>query len=211
MSEASGALQEPWPDLALQRQGVSVGIWVFLASEILFFSGLFITYAIYRVLNPQAFQEAAAHTEIFYGTLNTGILLTSSMTMTVALRASSERLRGTTLAFLLVTLVLGLAFIGCKGLEYHDDLKKHLFPGDAGFPLSAPQTQLFWMLYWIMTGIHLVHLSGGILVVAVVVVLFWRRAVPVQDSTMEGVATYWHFVDSVWLVLYPLLYLAGRA
>jgi cytochrome c oxidase subunit 3 len=196
--------------LALQRQGVAVGIWVFLASEILFFSGLFITYAVYRALNPQAFQEAAAHTEIFYGTLNTGILLTSSMTMTVALRAASERLRGITLALLLITLVLGLAFIGCKGLEYHDDLTKHLFPGDPGFPLSAPQAQLFWMLYWIMTGIHLVHLSGGILVVAVVVVLFWRRAVPVQDSTMEGVATYWHFVDSVWLVLFPLLYLAGR-
>ena len=106
--------------------------------------------------------------------------------------------------------VLGLAFLFCKGLEYRDDLTKNLFPG-ADFPLKPPQTELFWMLYWIMTGIHAVHLSAGIAVVITVTVLFSRRIVPVQDSTMEGVATYWHFVDSVWLVLYPLLYLVGRS
>ncbi len=210
MSDVSRALQEPWPDLAVQRTGVSVGIWAFLASEILFFSGLFITYAVYRVSNAQAFQVAAAETELFYGTLNTAILLTSSMTMTVALRASGARLRRVTIACLAITAVLGLAFLFCKGLEYRDDFAKHLFPG-ADFPLKSPQTELFWMLYWIMTGIHAVHLSAGIAVVTVVTVLFWRRVVPVQDSTMEGVATYWHFVDSVWLVLYPLLYLVGRS
>ncbi len=210
MSDVSRALQEPWPDLAVQRTGVSVGIWAFLASEILFFSGLFITYAVYRVSNAQAFQVAAAETELFYGTLNTAILLTSSMTMTVALRASGARLRRVTIACLAITAVLGLAFLFCKGLEYRDDLAKHLFPS-ADFSLKPPQTELFWMLYWIMTGIHAVHLSAGIAVVTVVTVLFWRRVVPVQDSTMEGVATYWHFVDSVWLVLYPLLYLVGRS
>ena len=210
MSGASGALQEPWPNLAVQREGVHFGIWVFLASEILFFSGLFITYAVYRSFNPDAFYAAAAHTELFYGTLNTAILLTSSMVMTVALRASAARLRGITLACLALTALLGLAFLFCKGLEYRDDLHKHLFPG-AAFPLSSPQTQLFWMLYWIMTGIHAIHLSAGIAVVVAVAVLFWRRVIPVQDSTMEGVATYWHFVDLVWLVLYPLLYLVGRS
>jgi cytochrome c oxidase subunit 3 len=210
MSEASRAIQEPWPDLALQREGVSVGIWVFLASEILFFSGLFVTYAIYRSLNPQAFATAASHTDLFYGTLNTGLLLTSSVTMTVALRAASAELRRLTLACLMITAALGVGFLICKGLEYHDDLQKNLFPG-AAFPLASPPTQLFWMLYWIMTGIHAVHLSAGIAVVVVVVVLFWRQVIPVQGSTMEGVATYWHFVDSVWLVLYPLLYLVGRS
>jgi len=210
MSDVSRALQEPWPDLAAQRKGVHFGVWVFLASEILFFSGLFITYAVYRSFNPQAFAEAAKHTEIFYGTLNTGLLLTSSMTMTVALRAATARLRGLTLATLALTAALGLAFLFCKGLEYNDDLAKHLFPGPA-FPLVPAQTQLFWMLYWIMTGIHAAHLTGGIIVVVVVAVLFWRKTIPVQGSTMEGVATYWHFVDSVWLVLYPLLYLVGRS
>jgi cytochrome c oxidase subunit 3 len=89
-------------------------------------------------------------------------------------------------------------------------LEKNLLPG-AGFPLEPPQTQLFWALYWIMTGIHTIHLSAGIVVVAVVAILFWRSIIPVQGSTMEGVAIYWHFVDSVWLVLYPLLYLTGRS
>ncbi len=210
MSDVAPALQEPWPDLAVQREGVSVGIWVFLASEILFFSGLFVTYAVYRSFNSQAFTEAAAHTEIFYGTLNTALLITSSMTMTVALRAATARMRRLTLLCLALTILLGLGFLLCKGLEYRDDLTKNLFPGVA-FLLSSPQTQLFWMLYWIMTGVHAVHLSAGIAVVITVAVLFARRVIPVQGSTMEGVATYWHFVDSVWLVLYPLLYLVGRS
>jgi cytochrome c oxidase subunit 3 len=210
MSEVSRALQEPWPNLAVQREGVHFGIWVFLASEILFFSGLFIIYAVYRSFNPEAFAEAAKHTALFYGTVNTALLLTSSMTMTVALRAASARLRSVTLTALTLTALLGLGFLFVKGVEYHDDLAKNLFP-TASFPLSPPPTQLFWMLYWIMTGIHAVHLSAGIAVVIAVIVLFWRRVTPVQGSTMEGVATYWHFVDLVWLVLYPLLYLVGRS
>jgi cytochrome c oxidase subunit III len=210
MSDISRALQEPWPTLTVQREGVHFGIWVFLASEILFFSGLFVTYTVYRSLNPQAFTEAAKQTELLYGTINTGLLLTSSMTMTVALRAATARLRSITLAALTLTVLLGLAFLVVKGVEYHDDLAKNLFPGTS-FPLPSPPTQLFWMLYWIMTGIHAVHLSAGIAVVIAVAVLFWRRTIPVQGSTMVGVATYWHFVDSVWLVLYPLLYLVGRS
>jgi cytochrome c oxidase subunit 3 len=209
MSDVSAALQEPWPNLTVQREGVSVGIWVFLASEVLFFGVLISTYAIYRTFNAQAFRAAAAHTEILYGTINTVLLLTSSVAMTVALRASAARLSRVTITFLLITMALGLAFLLVKGLEYRDDLRQGLFPG-AGFPLSDPPTQLFWMLYWIMTGIHAIHLSAGILVVAIVAVLFGQRVIPIQDSTMEGVATYWHFVDTVWLVLYPLLYLVGR-
>jgi cytochrome c oxidase subunit 3 len=209
MSDASAALQEPWPDLAIQREGVSVGIWVFLASEVLFFGVLIATYAVYRSFNAHAFRAAAEHTEIAYGTINTVLLLTSSVTMTIALRASAAHVARVTLVCLLITMMLGLAFLLVKGLEYHDDLQQGFFPG-AGFPLSDPPTQLFWALYWIMTGIHAVHLSAGIVVVAVVGWLFRRGVIPVQDSTMEGVATYWHFVDTVWLVLYPLLYLVGR-
>lgn len=209
MTDVSAAVQEPWPDLAVQREGVGLGIWAFLASEILFFGALIAAYAVYRSFNPDAFRRAAEHTEILYGTINTVLLLSSSVTMTVALRASEARLRRATLVCLMLTLALGLAFLLVKGLEYKDDLDKGLFPG-VGFPLADAPTQLFWMLYWIMTGIHAIHLSAGILVVAAVVVLFWRRVIPVQDSTMEGVATYWHFVDSVWLILFPLLYLVGR-
>ena len=210
MSDVSRALQEPWPDLEVQREGVGLGIWAFLASEILFFGALIAVYAVYRAFNADAFRAAAAQTDVVYGTINTVLLLTSSMTMTVALRASEARLRAVTLTCLAITLALGIGFLAVKGIEYHDDVAKGLVPGPH-FALKEPATQLFWMLYWIMTGIHAIHLTAGILVVAVVIVLFRRDIIPVQASTMEGVATYWHFVDSVWLFLYPLLYLAGRS
>lgn len=210
MSDTAGALQHPWSTLRLQREGVGLGMWIFLVSEVLFFGGLFVSYAVYRSFNEEAFRIAGEHTEIVYGTINTVLLLTSSLTMTVALRAATANMRDLTLACLAVTAALGVAFLICKGLEYREDLKEHLFPGPH-FPLAPPATQMFWGFYWIMTGIHAVHLSGGIAIVLVVLVLFKRRVIPVQGSTMEGVAIYWHFVDSVWLVLYPLLYLAGRS
>ncbi|HEX4040857.1 MAG TPA: cytochrome c oxidase subunit 3 [Xanthobacteraceae bacterium] len=210
MSDTAGALQHPWSNLRLQREGVGLGMWMFLASEVLFFGALFVGYAVYRSFNEDAFRIAGEHTEIVYGTINTALLLTSSLTMTVALRAATANMRELTLVCLGITAALGVAFLLCKGLEYREDLKEHLFPGPH-FPLSPPATQMFWGFYWIMTGIHAVHLTGGIAIVLVVLVLFKRRVIPVQGSTMEGVAIYWHFVDSVWLVLYPLLYLAGRS
>ena len=140
MTDLARALQEPWPDLRLQRQGVSLGMWFFLASEVLFFGGLFVTYAIYRSFNAEAFRIAGAHTEIVYGSINTVLLLTSSLTMTVALRAATAQLRDLTLICLGVTAALGFAFLVCKGLEYHDDLTEHLVPGP-NFPLSPPATQ----------------------------------------------------------------------
>jgi cytochrome c oxidase subunit 3 len=205
-----GALQEPWPNLRLQREGVGLGMWIFLASEALFFAGLFCSFAVYRHFNGEAFQIAASHTEIVYGSINTVLLLTSSLTMTVGLRAATIHMRNLTLGCLAITAALGFAFLVCKGLEYRADLKEHLFPGPA-FPLAPPATQMFWGIYWIMTGIHAVHLSAGIGIVLVVFTLFKRRVIPVQGSTMEGIAIYWHFVDTIWLVLYPLLYLAGRS
>jgi cytochrome c oxidase subunit 3 len=208
MSEA--ALREPWSDLRLQREGVSLGMWIFLASEVLFFGGLFVSYAVYRSFNEDAFRLASAHAQILYGSINTALLLTSSLTMTIALRSATAKLRSLTLVCLGVTAALGIAFLACKGLEYREDLKEHLFPGP-NFPLSPPATQIFWALYWVMTGVHAVHLSVGIGVVLFVFVLFRRRVIPVQDSTMEGVVLYWHFVDSIWIVLFPLLYLGGRS
>ncbi len=210
MTDLARALQEPWPDLRLQREGVSLGMWFFLASEVLFFGGLFATYTVYRSFNAEAFRIAGSHTQILYGSINTALLLTSSLTMTIAVRAATVHIRRLTLLCLAATVLLGIAFVACKGLEYHEDLAEHLVPGPE-FPLSPPATQLFWGLYWIMTGIHAIHLSAGVLVVTAVLFIFQRDIIPVQGSTMEGIALYWHFVDSVWLVLYPLLYLVGRA
>lgn len=210
MSDTAGALQHPWPNLRLQREGVSLGMWIFLASEVLFFGGLFVSYAIYRSFNAEAFRIAGEHTKIIYGSINLALLLTSSLTMTVALRAATVNMRRLTLACLAATATLGVLFLICKGLEYRADLAAHLFPGP-DFPLTPPATQIFWGLYWVMTFIHALHLTGGILVVLTVFTLFKRRVIPVQGSTMEGLALYWHFVDTVWIILYPLLYLVGRA
>jgi cytochrome c oxidase subunit 3 len=210
MTDLSGALREPWPDIRLQREAVGLGMWFFLASEVLFFAALFCSYAVYRSFNAEAFRIAAAHTQIVYGSINLALLLTSSFTMTVALRAATARLRRPTLACLGATVALGIAFLVTKGLEYHADIEENLVPGP-DFPLKPAATAIFWGLYWIMTGIHAIHLTAGVGVVIVVMTLFWRGTIPIQGSTMEGVAIYWHFVDTVWIFLFPLIYLAGRS
>jgi cytochrome c oxidase subunit 3 len=210
MTDLTSALREPWPDLDRQREAVSVGIWLFIVSEVLFFGALFLGYAVYRVLYPEAFRIAAAQTDLFYGTVNLLLLLTSSATITIAVDASRRGMRRVFIACLAITMLLGAAFLVVKGFEYRDDLAKGLFPG-AQFPLYPPQTQLFWALYWVMTGVHAVHLAIGIGVVGVFTWLFWRRLLPIGSPAMLGVATYWHFVDTVWIVLYPLLYLVERS
>jgi cytochrome c oxidase subunit III len=204
------AVREPWPNLAMQREGVSLGMWTFLASEALFFAGLFASYAVYRSFNQEAFAIASAHTQVLYGSINTALLLTSSFTITIALRAASAELRSLMLSCLAVTAALGLAFLACKGLEYREDLREHLFPGP-NFPLSPPATRIFWGLYWVTTVVHAIHLSVGIGAVLVTLVAFQKRLIPPQGATMEGIALYWHFVDCIWIVLFPLLYLGGRS
>lgn len=210
MTETSRALHEPWPSLERQREGVSFGVWTFLASEALFFGGLFLAYAIYRNLYPAAFHTAAQETDVFYGTLNTAILLTSSLTMAVANRAADESFRRMTLWCLVATATLGLAFLVTKGFEYHDDIVKGMVPGPY-FPLHPAPTQIFWAFYWVATGVHAIHLTIGIGVVGVATTLLYRERLPLDGSTFEGIALYWHLVDIIWIVLLPLLYLIGRA
>ncbi len=210
MSETSPALREPWPNLMRQREAVTFGVWVFLASEALFFGGLLLGYTIYRNLYPQAFLTAARETDIVYGTLNTAILLTSSLTMAVAERGAQLKFRRMALWCLAATAVLGLAFLISKGFEYREDLSKGLFPGP-GFPLHPAETQIFWAYYWVMTGVHAIHLTIGIGIVTTVMVLLWRRSTPPESPVFEGVALYWHLVDVIWVILLPLLYLVGRA
>jgi len=210
MSETSAALHEPWPDVERQREGVSFGVWVFLASEVLFFGGLFLSYTVYRFLYGDAFKIAAHETDVFYGTLNTAILLTSSLTMAMAGRGSEAGFRRMTLWCLAATAAFGSAFLVVKGFEYHDDIVKGLIPGPA-FPLHPAETQIFWAFYWIATGVHAIHLTVGIGAVTIVAVLLWRGRLPVKATTYEGIALYWHFVDIIWIILLPMLYLIGRA
>lgn len=209
MSEAA-AVREPWHDLARQRQAVAVGIWLFVASEVLFFGALFLGYGVYRSLYPEAFRIAGAQTEVFYGSVNLVLLLASSAAMTIAVDAARQEMRRITVFCLALTIALGIAFLVCKGLEYRDDIARGLVPG-RHFPLQGPHTQLFWAFYWVMTSVHAVHLATGIVAVAILAALLWRRAIAVQTPAVFGVATYWHFVDTVWIILFPLLYLVGRS
>jgi cytochrome c oxidase subunit 3 len=213
MSETSVHLKEPWDDFTRQRQAGQFGIWIFLASEVLFFGALILTYTIYRIGNVHAFAQAGRETNIVYGTINTVILLTSSLTMAVASQAASEKagFRRLTLGVLAATAALGVAFLVVKGFEYREDIDKHLVPG-SHFGLSEPAAQLFFGLYWLITGIHAIHLSIGICMVARLALLGWRRRVVLDDNPqLEATGLYWHLVDVVWIFLYPLIYLPGRS
>jgi cytochrome c oxidase subunit 3 len=213
MSDESALLREPWFDFGRQREAGKFGIWVFLASETLFFGALMLTYTVCRIEHPDAFAAAGRETNIWYGTINTALLLTSSLTMAVAAQAAEApvRLRRLVVACLIATALLGIAFIVIKGFEYKEDIDKHLVPG-SGFALPQAGAQLFYGFYWLVTSVHAIHLSIGI---ALVGRLFWvliRRELPAKDNPeIEVTALYWHLVDIVWIFLYPLIYLPGRA
>ena len=209
MSDVAAILREPWPDVERQRYGASFGIWIFLVTEMLFFGVLFLSYAVYRSLHPEAFHTASHETDIVYGTTNTFILITSSLIMTMAERAAGEGWRRLAVSCLLVTAGLGTAFLVVKGFEYSEDISKGLLPGPA-FPLHPASTQLFWGLYWIMTMVHAIHLTVGVGVVLVLTALIARNVVPLRAPAAEVTSLYWHFVDVIWVTLYALIYLPGR-
>jgi cytochrome c oxidase subunit III len=213
MSEVGTLIREPWERFARQRDAGKFGIWVFLASEVLFFGALILTYAVCRVEHPQAFAAAGRETNIFFGTLNTAILLTSSLTMAVASQAaaSGEPFRKLVLSCLLATAALGLAFLVVKGFEYKEDIEKHLVPG-AHFALKQAGAQLFYGLYWLVTGVHALHLTIGIALVLRLALTGFRRRLQLRENPeIEVTGLYWHLVDIVWIFLYPLIYLPGRS
>jgi cytochrome c oxidase subunit 3 len=204
------ALHKPWRSLHRQREGAAFGLWVFLGSEVMFFGCALLAYAVYRSLWPGAFAAAARETNIIYGTVNTALLLTSSLTMAAAAEGARAGLRRMTLLCLAATVAFGLGFLVVKGFEYREDITKHLVPG-AGFRLGEPQAQIFFAFYWLLTGVHAVHLSIGIGITTTLGIQAWRGSRPLASPGFEAAGLYWHFVDLVWIFLYPLLYLAGRS
>jgi cytochrome c oxidase subunit 3 len=202
---------KPFENLERQHMAVSFGMWVFLISEILLFAGLFAGYSVYRGLYPQGFLAAGRETDIVYGTINTAILMTSSLTLAVAGRAARADFGRMARRLLIVTFLLGLSFLVLKGFEYREDIAKHLLPGP-DFPLAQPGAQIFFSYYWIMTGVHAVHVTCGLIALLRLIVvsrnnLAWLSGSASEDAT----ALYWHLVDIIWIVLYPLLYLVGRS
>ena len=242
------ALQHHFDTMAQQKEAAVVGMWVFLLTEILFFGGLFAAYMIYRVWYFDAFAQASATLDLFWGGLNTAVLIASSLTMALAVRSAQTNQRSATVNWLILTMLLGAVFLGVKVIEYSDKFEHHHVPG-ASFvwashepaagegggaehaePVHAPApgakygdvgtlsgdelqrtTQIYFSLYFTMTGLHALHMIVGIGLMAVITWMAWKGRFDSEYYTpVEMGGLYWHFVDIVWIFLFPLLYLVNR-
>jgi cytochrome c oxidase subunit III len=200
-------------DAPQQRSAVRLGMWTFLATEILFFGGLFTAYTIYHFAYPEAFREASRTLDWVLGTTNTAILISSSLSMAMAVHAAEKRRRHALAAFLSVTAVLGAIFLSIKCVEYAHKFHEHHVPGPyfEAADFSYGQAQLFFSLYFSMTGLHALHMVIGIgLLLALIFSARQGRFESGNFLPVEMTGLYWHFVDIVWIFLFPLLYLIGR-
>ncbi len=207
------ALAHQFDSLEQQREASTLGMWVFLVTEVLFFGGLFATYSVYRSWYPEAFAAASHELYVWAGTLNTAVLITSSLTMALAVHAAQTDNRRALIAFLILTMVLGAAFLGVKAYEYYGEFAEHHVPG-FGFQFEQEyfrHAQVFFSLYFMMTGLHALHMIIGLGIMSVMLVWAWRGVITSDyHSPIEISGLYWHFVDIVWIFLFPLLYLIGR-
>lgn len=209
MSEAAQPLHEPWTEPARQAEAYAFGLWLFLASEALFFSGLFFAYTALRFLDPVSVRAAAHEANVWFGTLNTGFLLTSSLCVAVAERAQEADRGAAARLALWIGLGLGAAFLVVKGFEYAEDIREGLLPG-AHFALRQRGAVLFWGFYWIATGVHAIHVTVGLALLSRLILLAHQGKLAAREASLRTSALYWHLVDVIWVVLYPLIYLVGR-
>jgi cytochrome c oxidase subunit 3 len=206
-------LQHHFDSMEQQAEASTLGMWVFLCTEILFFGGLFMAYLVYRHASPEGFQEASHALSRFWGTTNTLVLICSSLTMALAVRAAqTSRPRKTQVGWLVATMVFGVGFLGIKAIEYYDKFVDHHVPGPNFHwdGLYAKPAEQFYSLYFAMTGLHALHMIIGLGIMVVIAILAWRNTFDEEYYTpVEVAGLYWHFVDIVWIFLYPLLYLIG--
>ncbi len=241
---AHPALQHQFDDLAQQKESSTLGMWLFLVTEIMFFGGLFLAYVVYRRAYSEAFLLGSNTLDVLLGGINTAVLICSSLTMALAIWAAQVNRRKWIVLFLIATIVLGAVFLGIKTVEYKDKFTHHHVPGpnfhfvpehggehaaESPFPGTGeragerghginpaedPQLErhasLFFSLYFVMTGLHATHMIIGMIILGVLAVYAWKGK---YDSTyynpLEMTGLYWHFVDIVWIFLFPLLYLLG--
>jgi cytochrome c oxidase subunit 3 len=231
------ALAHHFDDLGQQAEAATLGMWVFLVTEVLFFGGLFCCYLVYRSAYPRAFALGSHELDVTLGTINTAVLITSSLTMALAVHAAQMGQQRLLTLFLLATMALGATFLVIKGVEYYHKFEEcpamvamlhlpaqHEGGAEAGAACHVPgphfsfepadqakHAQIFFSLYFIMTGLHAVHMIIGLGIMTWM--LWWSsRGVITADyySPIEVSGLYWHFVDIVWIFLFPLLYLIGR-
>jgi cytochrome c oxidase subunit 3 len=204
-----------------QKEAGMVGMWLFLLTEVMFFGGLFLAYTIYRTIYPQGFLYGSHLLNVPLGGTNTVVLIVSSLTMAMGVYYSQKGDRKKLIGFLTVTLLLGLAFLVIKYFEYSSKINDHLFPavgfyapvtdGPHGVPLELqPQVRVFLWIYFLMTGLHAVHMIVGAGILITLILMAWKgKFTKNYNSPVEISGLYWHFVDIVWIFLFPLLYLTG--
>ena len=196
---------------AQERDAVTLGMWAFLATEVLFFGALIAAYFNYRIWFGGEFVAAARLTKVAFGAVNTAVLLSSSACMAMAVTSYEAGAKRKPVLWLTATALLGLAFIVIKSVEYWLEYREHLVPA-LNFDLAAhgAVAEIFFIFYFSATGLHALHLLIGISLVAWLALWIGSERIDRRGSTVRLVGLYWHFVDVVWIFLFPLIYLAGR-
>jgi cytochrome c oxidase subunit 3 len=205
-------LREQYTTPAQQRETASIGMWIFLVTEVMLFGGLFTAYTVYRLSNPQAFDIASSHMEMVLGAVNTAVLLCSSFTMVLAVHSAELGKQRALALLLLATMVIGAIFLGIKFTEYYLHYQEHKVPG-FWFEYAGPfagKVQMFFVFYFIMTGLHAIHMTIGI---GILSVLLFRTVLGTFSAEyytpIDIGGLYWHFIDIVWIFLYAIFYLPG--
>jgi cytochrome c oxidase subunit III len=213
----SPALVHQFETKEQQHEAGNLGMWIFLATEIMFFGGVFMAYIVYRALHLEAFIQGSHFLDVTFGATNTAVLICSSLTMVLAIRAAQVGKGKAQIAFyLILTMILGATFLGLKlRFEWYHDYIEHIVPG-FGFEYRpewgslAPQVQMFMCFYFFMTGLHALHMVAGIGVLSVLTIMAARNRFSAEYfAPLDISGLYWHFVDIVWIFLFPLLYLIG--
>jgi len=207
-------LKHHFDDTEQQLESSTLGMWVFLLTEVMFFGGMFGGYTVYRNMYPDAFASTSHFMNVTMGGFNTGVLICSSLTMALAVRAAQLGSKKTLILFLIFTLILGFVFLVVKYFEYHEKWVDHHIPGP-GFRYEETryfhQAQILFFLYFAMTGMHAIHMIVGAGLLTTLIVMAARNKFSALWYTpVEMIGLYWHFVDIVWIFLFPLLYLIGH-
>jgi cytochrome c oxidase subunit 3 len=220
--ESRPELRHHFADVTQQRNAASLGMWVFLATEIMFFGGMFCGYLIYRREYFSAFAAGSRSLNLYAGTLNTAVLICSSLTVALSVRAAQLGKRRQLIGLLFATLFFGIVFLAIKGYEWREEYVNHHVPTFAfsaddlvrenpNLHIDAPATKIFFSLYFALTGVHAAHMLVGIGIFTVITFMAWRgKFSPEYHTPVEIAGLYWHFVDIVWIYLFPLLYLIDR-
>ena len=200
--------------VAQQRYAATLGIWAWLITELLLFSALFLVALITRLQHPEATVAAARHLKFWIGATNTVVLICSSLTMSLAIVFSREGWQRAMVRAMLATAALGLLFLALKGCEYYADYAEHMMPFLSGRPFAlgeTPAARLFVNLYYVATLLHALHLSTGIVLL---LGLTWMAAKPTflarHQNWIEVYGLYWHFIDLIWVLAFPILYVVNR-